>query len=86
MTQAPAWGWLTRFRRCLSISEERREESKEKEASCWEVQGSGEEDQPNFTKGVGDALHSPRAANSKNFPLKTGRKFFFGPHTKTLTH
>jgi hypothetical protein len=54
VTQAQAWGWLTRFRRCLSrggaeaISEERREESKEKEASCWEVQGSGEEDQPNL--------------------------------------
>ena len=31
-----------------AIREERREESKEKEASCWEVHGSGEEDQPNF--------------------------------------
>src|SRR6185312_9793101 len=69
VTHDPACGWLTRFRRCRSRGEEkeatrpeRMDESRVKEASCWEGQGEGEEDQPR---------REPQAENtSKQLALK----------------
>src|SRR3954469_13350366 len=53
VTQAPACGWLIRFNLCLSRTVEAEETrparsdlSKEKDDSCWEGEGAGEEDQP----------------------------------------